>query len=240
MRAALVVLLSVCEHPAARQWLAIMPEAAELSQNLQQLASCSTLLSESGHTLAAIISGQFSMQQPQNRAAQHVDTGVWSCHRQEASAVQACEVPQLSPESSANVECFPISPTPDPTTLVNIVSHLRHRHQRHPATAQESTVAPYPWVGACEAEHQQPFPHRPAASRSVHDEYVIYGLADSGGDRYPRNSADSPSPCPTRTQYNTAMPPQTNAAAQVRHRLCDLLVLIVFYYMCFYSYRHVL
>ena len=117
MRAALVVLLSVCEHPAARQWVAIMPETVSLARNLQHLSNETPerqLLREAGYTLEAMISGHFSVQPP-DRPEQHLNSSSWYKAGQKSQQDPTCDgqhtSPGASPGASTAVECFPISPT---------------------------------------------------------------------------------------------------------------------------------
>lgn len=60
------MLFSICEHHAAYEYLVSMPEASELAGSLKTLSMHSLVLAEAGHTLAAMISGQFTL-------AQHCD-----------------------------------------------------------------------------------------------------------------------------------------------------------------------
>lgn len=220
MRAALVVLLSVCEHPAARQWVAIMPEAASLAHNLIHLTPATSeqqLLCEAGHTLAAMISGQFTLH-PHDQTDQHVNSSSWFSAGQEGQRQFAYDGQQASPwdspGASTAVECFPISPTPDPTTLVNIVSHMRQRHKQHHGNAWEAPTTqsspPHSATPTLPAESQRAFMCHSSTIQSAQRasaERVID--ADDGNMTC---AGGAPFECPS-PQCTSAAPLQTTLAA---------------------------
>lgn len=192
-----------------------MPEAADVARNLQQLTTDSPeqlLLSEAGHTLEAIISGQFKLQPLEETAQQLGNPSSWYSPGQEVHAELACQGPQVSPGGSTTVECFPISPTPDPTTLVNIVSHLRHRYRKpHHDAASESGILTDPLVAqyptpTLPAENQHAVLHDPSTFQSAQDACQTGWMdADDGSTA---NATGGPYPCPTTSQYGGTIPPQ--------------------------------
>lgn len=209
MRAALVVLLSVCEHPVVREWISIMPDAGELAQSLQHLSAHSELLCEAGHTLAAMISGQY-MLQPLTAVSQSEDLSSWRGKEQQGDASEV--TPQLSAQAqgSTGIELLPVCPTPEPTMLPNSICSSQYRcpsqqgiATQAPGAACESGLPPqYPTHGVQTAQASQ---QHPAAFRSLQD---LHTRGRSSADYGRCTNADGVKLRAAQSQHPSAIPSQ--------------------------------